>query len=99
MVIMVNGTVNDVANSSCTFYFRYDGVEVKNFTTSWRDGLAFNALIHRYRYRLLQYNTVLHFYFYWKKNSFWKYVFLRLIRYMYPSMYKIILNELAVFDI
>jgi len=27
----------------------YDGVEVKNFTTSWKDGLAFCAIIHHFR--------------------------------------------------
>jgi len=41
--------------------FRYKEVDIKNFTTSWKDGLAFNAIIHYYRYymhlRMITYIT------------------------------------------
>ena len=36
----------------------YDGVQVKDFTTSWKDGLAFCAILHKYRPNLLKFESV-----------------------------------------
>ncbi len=36
----------------------YTGVDIKNFSTSWSDGLAFNALVHRWHSELFQFPAV-----------------------------------------
>ncbi|XP_048842550.1 utrophin isoform X1 [Brienomyrus brachyistius] len=37
----------------------YEQVNVLNFTTSWADGLAFNAILHRYRPNMFSFDKVL----------------------------------------
>ncbi|XP_076298164.1 dystrophin, isoforms A/C/F/G/H isoform X11 [Lasioglossum baleicum] len=36
----------------------YSGVDIKNFTTSWSDGLAFNAILHRRKPHLFDFNNI-----------------------------------------
>ncbi|XP_067142933.1 dystrophin isoform X3 [Centruroides vittatus] len=37
----------------------YAGVDIRNFTTSWSDGLAFNAIIHHFRPHTFEYESLL----------------------------------------
>ncbi|XP_028047195.1 dystrophin, isoforms A/C/F/G/H isoform X12 [Monomorium pharaonis] len=36
----------------------YPGVDIKNFTTSWSDGLAFNAILHKWKPHLFDFNNI-----------------------------------------
>ena len=52
-------TSDDLLDWSKEILSKYSNVKVTNFTTSWRNGLAFCALIHSFYPDLVQYDTLI----------------------------------------
>jgi len=51
-------TSNDLLDWSKSICCNYSNIKVTNFTTSWRNGMAFCALIHSFYPDLIQYDTL-----------------------------------------
>lgn len=49
VLITLTCCVELMINEFLSDFCRYPNVNIHNFTTSWRDGLAFNAIVHKHR--------------------------------------------------